>query len=74
MKQIALVEGFVKKHIDLSRNIAAAKMALISSIHPRANLSENLKIGATGILNAPLEYYIVVWSIPRLHVLNLHAF
>ena len=60
MKQIALVEGFVKKHIDLSRNIAAAKMALISSIHPRANLSENLKIGATGILNAPLEYYIVV--------------
>ena len=74
MKQIALVEVFVKKHIDLSRNIAAAKMALISSIHPRANLSENLKIGATGILNAPLEYYIVVWSIPRLHVLNLHAF
>ena len=74
MKQIALVEGFVKKHIDLSRNIAAAKMALISSIHPRANLSENLNIGAMGILNAPLEYYTVVWSIPRLHILNLHAF
>ena len=60
MKQIALVEGFVKKHIDLSRNIAAAKMALISSIHPRANLSENLNIGAMGILNEPLEYYTVV--------------
>ena len=74
MKQIALVEGFVKKHIDLSRNIAAAKMALISSIHPRAHLSENLNIGAMRILNAPLEYYIVVWSIPRLHILNLHAF
>ena len=59
MKQIAL-EGFLKKHQDVSRTIATAKMelfaALVSSFQPLTNFTKNPNIGAMGVLNAPLEY------------------
>ena len=59
MKQVAL-EGFLKKHRDVFRTIATAKMeffvALVSSIQPLTKFSKNPNIGAMGVLNAPLEY------------------
>ena len=60
MKQTAL-EGFLKKHRDVSRTIAAAKMELFaslgSSFQPLTNFTKNPNIGAMGVLNALLEYY-----------------
>ena len=62
MKQAAL-EGFLKKHRDVSRTIATAKMklfmALASSFQPLTYFTKNPNIGAIGVLNAPLEYYSV---------------
>ena len=63
MKQVVL-EGFLKKkHRDVSRTIATAKVelfvALVSSFQPLTNLTKNLNIVAIGVLNAPLEYYKV---------------
>ena len=50
-----------KKHEDVSRTIATAKMelfmALVSSFQPLTNFTKDANIGATGVLNAPLEYY-----------------
>ena len=61
MKQAAL-EGFLKKHRDVSiATIATAKMELfvtqISSFQPLTNFTNNLNLDAMGVLNAPLEYY-----------------
>ena len=60
MKHVAL-EGFLKKHTDVSRTIATAKMelfvALVSSFQPLANFTKNPNIGAMRVLNTPLEYY-----------------
>ena len=59
MKQVAL-EGFLKKHIDVSRTIPTANMelfvALVSSFQSLTNFTKNASIGATGVLNTPLEY------------------
>ena len=53
-------EGFLKKHRDLSRTIATAKMdlfvALVSSFQPLSNFTKNANNGAKGILNASLKY------------------
>ena len=53
MKQVAL-EGFLKKHRDLSRTIATAKMelfvALVRSFHPLPNFTKNPNIGDMGVL------------------------
>ena len=58
MKQIAL-EGFLKKHRDVSKTIATPKMelfvGLVSSFQPLTNFKKNPNIGAVGVLNAPLE-------------------
>ena len=58
MKQVAL-EGFLKKHRDVSKTIATAKMelfvALVSSIQPLINFAKNFNIGALGVLYKPLE-------------------
>ena len=62
MKQVTL-EGFLKKHRDISRTIAAAKMeifvALVSIFQPVTNFTKNSSIGVVGVLNAMLEYYNV---------------
>ena len=62
MKQVAL-EGFLKRHRDLSWAIATAKMellvALLSRFQSLTNFTKNPNIGAMGILNALLEYYNV---------------
>ena len=54
MKQVAL-EGFLKKHRDLSRTIVTAKMelfmALIRSFQPLPNFTKNSNIGDMGVLN-----------------------
>ena len=59
MKQVTL-EGFLKKHRDVSRTIATAKMellvALVSSFQPKANFTKTPNINAMRVLNAPLEY------------------
>ena len=53
MKQVEL-EGFLEKHKDVSKTIAAATMelfvALVSSFQPLTNVTKNSNIGA-------LEYY-----------------
>ena len=53
MKQIAL-EGFLKKHRDVSKTIATAKMelfvGLVSSFQPLTNFKKNPNIGAVGVL------------------------
>ena len=58
MKQVAL-EGFLKKHRDVSKTIATAKIelfvALVSSIQPLINFAKNSNIGALGVLYKPLE-------------------
>ena len=60
MKHVAL-EGFLKKHRDISRTIMTAKMelfvALVSSFQPLTNFAKNPNIADIGVLNAPLEYY-----------------
>ena len=60
MKHVAL-EGFLKKHRDISRTIAIAKMepfvTLVSGFQQLTNFTKNPNIGAMGVLNAPLEYY-----------------
>ena len=59
MKQVAL-EGFLKKHRDVARTIATAKMehfvALVSRFQLLTNFRKNHSIGAMGVINAPLEY------------------
>ena len=63
MKRIAL-EGFLKKHRDVSRTIATAKMelfvVLVSSIQQLTNFTKNPNIGALGVLITHLEYYNVL--------------
>ena len=60
MKQIAL-EGVLKKHRNVSRTIATAKMELfvklVSCFQPLTNFTKNHNIGAMGVLNEPLESY-----------------
>ena len=60
MKLVAL-EGFLKKHRDVSRTIATVKMelfvALVSSFQSLTIFTKNPNIGAMGVLNVPLEYY-----------------
>ena len=60
MKHVAL-EGFLKKHRDISRTIMTAKMelfvALVSSFQPLTNFAKNPNIADMGVPNAPLEYY-----------------
>ena len=60
MEQVAL-EGFLKKHRDVSRTIAAAKIelfvTLVSSFQSLTNFTKIPNIGAMGVLNAPQEYY-----------------
>ena len=62
MKNVVL-EGFLKKHRDVSMTIATANMelfvALVSSFQPLTNFTKNPSIGAIVVLNAPLEYYNV---------------
>ena len=55
MKQVAL-EDFLKKHRDVSRTIATAKMELFVAL---VRSFQNPNIGAMGALNAPLECYNV---------------
>ena len=59
IKQTAL-KIFLKKHLDVFRNIATAKMelfvALDSSFQLLTNFTKNLNLGGTGVLNASLEY------------------
>ena len=66
MKQIAL-EGFLKKHRNISRTSAKVKIellvalvcilvALVCSLF----VTKNLNVGAIGVLNTPLEYYNVL--------------
>ena len=63
MKHVAL-EGFLKKHRDISRTIMTAKMelfvALVSSFQPLTNFTKHINIADMGVLNAPLEYYDVL--------------
>ena len=58
-----------KKHKDVSRIIATAKMnlfmALVSSFQLLTNFTKISNIGAMGVLNAPLEYYNVFWNLSR---------
>ena len=58
MKHFVL-EGFLEKHRDAFRNTATAKIdlfaALGSSFKPLTNFTQNLNIGAMGILNTSLE-------------------
>ena len=62
MKQVAL-EGFLKKHRDVSRTIATAKIAtaklcgISCYLHALTNFTKNTNITAMGVLNVPLEYY-----------------
>ena len=60
MKQVAL-EGFLKKHRDVSRTIATAKMelfvSLVSSLQLQTNFTKKPNIGAMGVLNVPLEHH-----------------
>ena len=61
MNEVSL-EGFLKKHRDVSRTIPAAKMELsvaLVSFQPQTNATNNPNIGTMGVLNAPLEYYNV---------------
>ena len=61
MKQVAL-EGFLKKHRDVSKTIATAKMELfvaLVSIQSLINFPKNPNIGALGVSYAPLENYNV---------------
>ena len=62
MKEVAL-EGFLKKHRNVSRTIATSKMelfvALVSSFQPLTNFTKNPNVGAMGVLNSPSEYYNV---------------
>ena len=62
MKQGAL-EGFLKKHGDVSRAIATSKMTLflafVISFRPLNNFTNNPNIGAMVVLNATPEYYSV---------------
>ena len=59
MKQVAL-EGFLKKHRDVARTIATAKMelfvALVSRFQLLTNFRKNPSIGAMGVINVPLEF------------------
>ena len=59
MKQISL-EGLLKNHRDVSRIIASPKIErfveLVSSFQPRTSFTKNPRIGAMGVLNAPLEF------------------
>ena len=59
MEQVPL-ESFLKKHRDVSRTIAVAKIeffpASVSSFQPLTNFTKNT-LGAMGVPNAPLEYY-----------------
>ena len=68
MKRIAL-EGFLKKHRDVSRTIATAKMelfvVLVSNIQQLTNFTKNPNIGALGVLITHLEYYNVLWNLSR---------
>ena len=52
-----------KKHKDVSRTIATAKMEIsvvsVSSFHSLTNFTKNSSVGAMGVSNAPLEYYKV---------------
>ena len=58
MKKVAL-EGLLKKHRDVSRTIAAAKVelfvALVTSFQPLTIFAENPNIGAIGVVNEPLN-------------------
>ena len=58
MKQVAL-EGFLKKHRDVSMTIATSKMelfvSLVSSFQPLTNFTKNPNIGAIGVLNALIQ-------------------
>ena len=63
MKEVAL-EGFLKKHRDVSRIIATSRkevfVTLVTSFQPLTNFTKTLNVGAImGVLNAPLEYYNV---------------
>ena len=62
MKKNAL-EGFLKKHSDVSTIIAISNMelfvVLITSLQLLTNFTENPKIGPVGVVNAPLECYNV---------------
>ena len=63
------LEGFLKKHRDVSRTKATAKMellmALVSTFQPLTNFTKNPNIVAMGVLNAPLEYYNIFWNLCR---------
>ena len=60
MKHVAL-EGFLKKHRDVSETIARSKMELFVpleiSFRLLTNFTKNPNINAMGVLNVPLEYY-----------------
>ena len=62
MKQVAL-NGFLKKHKDVSMTIGTAKtelfVTLVSSFQPLSNFIKNPNIDAMGVLNALLEYHNV---------------
>ena len=51
------LEGFPKKHRDVSRTITTAKIELFVALV--TNFTKNPNIGAMGVLNAPLEHYVV---------------
>ena len=68
MKQVAL-EGFLRKHRDISRTIGAAKMelfvTLVISFQLLTNFTKNPSVGAMGVLKAPLEYFNVFLNLYR---------
>ena len=55
--EIDYIGRFLKKHSDISRTIATAKMelfvALVRSFQPLTKFAKNPIIGATGVLQAP---------------------
>ena len=63
IKIFVALEGFLKKFNDVFRTVATVKVelfvALVSTFQPLTNFTENSKIGAMGVLNAPLEHFNV---------------
>ena len=58
---------FYRKKKIVFRKILTAKMelfvALVSSFKPLTNFMKNPNLVAMGVMNAPLEYYNVLWNL-----------
>ena len=64
-----VLKKVLKKHRDVSRTIAKAKLelfvGLVSSFQPLTNFTKNPNIGTMGVLNAPLEHFNIFWNLWR---------